>query len=395
MSKKPPELPPGEKERLAALRRYEILDTPPDGSFDRITAVAARLFDVPIALVTLVDEDRIWFKSRYGLDAAQIDRDPGLCASAILQSDVYVVSDALEDLRTLSNPLVAGEMGLRFYAAAPLATGDGHNLGTLCLLDVQPRQFSEQEQKTLGDLAAIVMDEMELRFTALRTIAEQARRERDFVAIASHELRNPLATAKTFLQVAQRKLADHPGGARDYVQKADFHLQRLAGLLADLLDVSRIEHGKLMLRTTGFDMDELMAEAAQSVQVLQDTHRITLSGRAGQVRGDRERLNQLITNLLTNAVKYSPPGSEVKIEARTDAGRLYVDVIDQGVGIAPDRLEKIFDRYHRESTAGFISGLGLGLHIAQEIAQRHDGELYAESEPGRGSVFRFTMPCGV
>jgi GAF domain-containing protein len=115
--------------RLAALRRYDILDTPPDGSFDRITALAADLFSVPIAIISLVDHDRIWFKSHHGLDVAQIDRAPGLCASAILQDGPWILTDARADIRSLTNPLVAGEFGLRFYTGIPLQTQDGFNLG--------------------------------------------------------------------------------------------------------------------------------------------------------------------------------------------------------------------------------------------------------------------------
>jgi GAF domain-containing protein len=115
--------------RLAALRRYDILDTPPDGSFDRITALAADLFSVPIAIISLVDHDRIWFKSHHGLDVAQIDRAPGLCASAILQDRPWILTDARADIRSLTNPLVAGEFGLRFYTGIPLQTQDGFNLG--------------------------------------------------------------------------------------------------------------------------------------------------------------------------------------------------------------------------------------------------------------------------
>src|SRR5690606_22035086 len=138
------------------------------GSFDRITSIAARLFGVPIALVTLVDEDRIWFKAKHGLDSVdQIDRDPGLCASAILSPDVYNIADTLKDPRTLSNPLVAGEFGLRFYAAAPLKTKEGYGLGTVCLLDTEPKELTPEEIQTLEDLAGIVMDEMELRLAAL------------------------------------------------------------------------------------------------------------------------------------------------------------------------------------------------------------------------------------
>ncbi len=170
--------PANEFERLESLQRYQILDTPPDGAFDRITAIAARFFRVPIALVTLVDRDRIWFKSRYGLDVQQIDREPGLCASAIWQDDVYEIKNALEDPRTILNPLVLGAFGLRFYAAATLKTHDGYNLGTLCIIDKHPRHLSPEEKATLRDLAAIVMDEMELRLSARKLIEKtEAQRE--------------------------------------------------------------------------------------------------------------------------------------------------------------------------------------------------------------------------
>ncbi len=135
-------LPQEESARLEALRRYEILDTPPDGAFDHITALAADLFGVPIAIVSLVDHDRIWFKSRHGLEDSQTARDPGLCASAILSPEVYHVRDAVHDARSLANPLVAGALGLRFYAAAPLRTRDGFLLGTICVTDREPRDLA-------------------------------------------------------------------------------------------------------------------------------------------------------------------------------------------------------------------------------------------------------------
>jgi GAF domain-containing protein len=172
------QLPPDEERRLEALARYEILDTPPDGSFDRIAALAAQLLDVPIALVTLVDQDRIWFKARYGLNGVEeIGRDPGLCSSAILSRETYVVEAAREDTRTLANPLVAGKFGLQFYAAAPLRTLDGHNLGTLCVIDRSPRMFSPRQADVLTRLAEIVMDQMELRIAAVRAVREA--RDRD------------------------------------------------------------------------------------------------------------------------------------------------------------------------------------------------------------------------
>ena len=166
---------------MAAIRRYDILDTPPDGAFERITRLAATLLSTPIAIVSIVDEDRIWFKSRYGLDVSQIDRAPGLCASAILQDGPWIVSDARRDPRTLANPLVASSFGLQFYAGAPLRTHDGFNLGTLCVIDREPREVNEIEKQVLVDLAAIVIDELELRLAARRRQAQAIQLNDDVV----------------------------------------------------------------------------------------------------------------------------------------------------------------------------------------------------------------------
>ncbi|HEY6933599.1 MAG TPA: GAF domain-containing SpoIIE family protein phosphatase [Marmoricola sp.] len=173
-----------EPQRLDAVRRYDVLDTPPDGAFERVTAMAARLFDVPISIVSIVDSDRIWFKSHHGLDVDEIGRDPGLCASAILQDGPWLVTDAACDPRTLTNPLVAGEFGLRFYAGMPLTTHDGYNLGTLCVIDREPRRVSDAEVATLRDLASVVMDELELRLSARNTVTlqEQLRQQAEDVA---------------------------------------------------------------------------------------------------------------------------------------------------------------------------------------------------------------------
>jgi GAF domain-containing protein len=159
--------------RINDLKRYDILDTPPDGCFDKITLLAARVFNVPIALITLVDEDRIWFKSKYGLEKVnEIARDPGLCASAILSDEVYLVEDARKDPRTLSNPLVAGDFGLQFYAAAPLISSKGYRLGTICLLDTNKRYLNTDQQEQLRLMADIVMDEMEIRLRSIELMKE-------------------------------------------------------------------------------------------------------------------------------------------------------------------------------------------------------------------------------
>lgn len=200
-------VPYDEAARLAAVRRYDVLDTPPDGAFDRVTRLAAHLFGMPISIVSIIDQDRIWFKSRYGIDVDQIDRDPGLCASAILTNEPWVVEEARTDPRTLANPLVASDFGLQFYAGAPLHTFDGHNLGTMCVIDRKPRQFSEADRRVLQDLAAIVVDELELRIAARQVEAEAQNsvrrredRERQVMQL-NDEVLQRLAVAKLSLEV--------------------------------------------------------------------------------------------------------------------------------------------------------------------------------------------------
>lgn len=171
-------IPGDEAERLAALRRRYILDTPPEAALDRITALTARLFSVPISLITLVDEARQWFKSAFGLDLRETPREFSFCSHTILCDDVMVIPDALSDSRFRENPLVVGPPRMRFYAGAPLKAPEGCHLGTLCIIDTHPREGLSAEQKgLLSGLAELVMDELELRFatmTASRQQVEQA-----------------------------------------------------------------------------------------------------------------------------------------------------------------------------------------------------------------------------
>jgi len=173
-----PTTPDDEAGRLAALRRYEVLDTPAEDAFDRLTRLATRIFDVPIALVSLVDQDRQWFKSCQGLDLPETPRGVAFCAQAILSDDVTIVPDATEDPRFKDSPLVT-EMGIRFYAGAPLRSPDGYNLGTLCIKDRVPRDLSPDQRETLRDLAAVVVDEMELRLALSRLAGSNQELYRD------------------------------------------------------------------------------------------------------------------------------------------------------------------------------------------------------------------------
>jgi EAL domain-containing protein (putative c-di-GMP-specific phosphodiesterase class I)/GAF domain-containing protein len=168
MTNPPPASDRHEQERLLLLRRTRLLDTDPAEDFDRITRLAAQMFGVPIVLMTLVDESRQWFKSRLGLEATETDRESSFCTHAIAQGGVMVVEDALQDPRFAANPMVLGDPCVRFYAGAPLVLDSGHALGSLCIIDRQPRSFSAQEREQLATLAALVMSQIELHQRAGR-----------------------------------------------------------------------------------------------------------------------------------------------------------------------------------------------------------------------------------
>ena len=165
-----PKVADAEAARVEAVRRYNLLDTPPDGAFDRITALAARIFDVPVAIVSIVDADRIWLKSHYGIDVSELERTRGLATSGGLHEQILVVEDVQADPRISPGQTAASASGLRFYAGVPLITPDGHNLGSFAIIDWKPRTFTPAQVASLEDLAAIVLHEMELRLAARRAV---------------------------------------------------------------------------------------------------------------------------------------------------------------------------------------------------------------------------------
>ena len=157
---------------MNAVRRYGMLDSAAEPVFDHVTTLAARLLEVPVALISFVDHDRIYFLSHHGLDFDQIDREDGLCGIAMRQTEPWVVEDATTDHRTHDNPWVTGPFAMRFYASVALRTHDGYALGTLSILDYKTRTLTETEVATMVDLAALVIDELELRLEATRLRSE-------------------------------------------------------------------------------------------------------------------------------------------------------------------------------------------------------------------------------
>lgn len=358
----------GEARRLAAVRRYDILDTPPDGSFDRITAIAARLFSVPISIISLVDHDRIWFKSHHGLEVSQIDRAPGLCASAILQIDPWILTDAKADPRSLTNPLVAGEFGLRFYAGAPLRTHDGYNLGTLCVIDREPRAITDEQIATLKDLAAVVIDEMELRLSSKKTVAELQRTiaERELMAKeVEHRVMNGLQLVSGMLRLQSRATS---GDTAAQLSEAAVRVTAVGRVHQHLYTSDSIDRTDCVhyLRRLSSDLSGLLPGGitVQGEEAVLPTAQIV-------------SLGLIVTELVTNAAKHGASNVNVTVKAR-EGQMQQLSVEDDGPGLPPD--------FDPAASAGF------GMKVVRLLTDRLEGKLtFGAAERGTGSRFAISL----
>ena len=288
-----------EQERLAVVRRYDILDSPPDEAFDRVTRIAARLLEMPAAFISIVDEDRIWFKSCQGVDVGQMRRESSLCASCIHQEEPLLIADTRVDSRTSANPPVIGELHIRFYLGSPLRTSDGFNLGTLCIVDRVPRTVSDAEVTVLVDLAAVVMDELEFRLAVKR--AEQAYRDElaraelreDYISGLTRELVHRSKNLLTVVHSIARQTKSNSHSISDYVQ-------RLAGRILGLAEthdlIAQKEwHDVTLSDLTWHHLDPFLASAAR-VNIEGPT--VTLTPIAAQ------NIGLALHELATNALKF-------------------------------------------------------------------------------------------
>ena len=381
-----------EAERIQTLKRYDILDTPPDGSFDRITKLAAKLLNVPIAIVTMVDTDRIWFKSRYGIDVSQIGRDPGLCASAVLSDEIYLVEDATKDPRTLANPLVAGSFGLQFYAAAPLKVKNGHNLGTLCIIDKQPRHLSNYEKQLLQDLADILIDEMELRLAARTAIYQQTQ----VLNMAAHDLKNPLTTIPLWADLINDQV--NTKVVSDMCDKINGAAKKMTNTINEWLKNAASEAKQIKLNITKLNFANLIKRVVDTNQVLANKKnqnlQFTMEDRP-EVYGDETKLTEIVDNLINNAIKYCEKDKNITIALKQKNDKAVLEVIDEGPGLTEEDKNNLFQRFTRLSAkpTGGETSTGLGLSIVKVLVEAHHGNISAESEgKNKGSKFIIEIP---
>ncbi|PTX43563.1 GAF sensor signal transduction histidine kinase [Christiangramia gaetbulicola] len=382
-----------ETKRINALKKLEILDSPPDGKFDNITKMAAQLLDMPIAIVTLVDTDRIWFKSRYGIDAIEISRDPGLCASAILSDELYLVEDAKKDLRSLANPLVAGDFGLRFYAAVPIKTKDGYNLGTLCVIDKKPRKLGKSKIELLQSLADLVMDQMDLRMDARKAIKYQ----HQLMYITAHDLRNPLAIMPLLADMIIKQ-KNNPNAIEDIGLQIKDAGKRMNRIITELLASAVENDQKIQLRLKPIKLSKVVKGVVDSNMVLARNKKQNLILNIENdcnLFADHERLTEILDNLINNAIKYSPFGKIIYVSIKIENNLGVVEVKDEGPGLTKDDKKNLFRKFISLSAqpTGGEPSTGVGLSIVKDLVDAHKGSITAISEgAGMGTTFTLKLP---
>ena len=398
--------PVDEAERLEALRGFAILDTPHDPRFDRLVRLAARVFGVQAAVVTLVDSDRQWFKASVGLDASETPRDQAFCAWTILGNDVFVVEDAARDPRFAGNPLVTGAPDIRFYAGAPLVTAEGYSIGSLALIDTVPRQFPLAAREQLKEFAGLVIDALELHRALVQTAAahEEARlasrSKGEFLAFMSHELRTPLNAVIGFAEMMEAEAYGPLGDShyKDYVgliRQAGAHLLEV---ITSILDLSRIEAGK---KTLSPDALKVVDEADAVISLL-----LTQARRKDQslvmdaslhslpvLQADRSAFRQVLLNLISNAIKFTPADGRIVVSGAADAEGIRITVRDDGPGIAAADLQRLGEAFYQAGPkTQRQQGTGLGLTICHRLMALHHGQLLIDSAPGEGTAATMVFP---
>ena len=441
----PAPIPSNERERLAALRALRIVDTPPEREFDRITDLLRRMFAVPIAAISLVDEQREWLKAACGVTAREGDRSVAFCAHTILRDGVFVVEDALVDERFSGIPQVR-DQGVRFYAGAPLRGVDGLGVGTLCIKDHRPRVFGEHERSLLAQLAATVVDLMSHRLSSValrdkiveteqtnqslrqeierrvrvsraleRTWADLERAHRaaeaanraksEFLANMSHEIRTPMTAILGFVDLLCEEEGLGVGRRREYLDTIRRNGEHLLSIINDILDLSKIEAGKLRVEHAACSPVRLAQEV---VELMGDRaarkgleFRVEFDPNLPRaVRTDPTRVRQVLINLVGNAIKFTDQGY-VRLAARLEAGgepRLVFDVVDTGVGICPEDTEKLFRPFSQadSSLVRRFGGTGLGLTISKRLAAALGGDIeLVDARLGGGAHFRFRITAEV
>ncbi len=384
------------EQRLAVLESYNILDTGEEKDFDDLTALASAICQTPIALISLIDDKRQWFKSRVGIAEKETPIELSICANAIVSDlDIVIVEDATRDERLSENPLVTGEARMTFYAGVPLINEDGFALGSLCVIDQQQKQLTDIQTDALKIIAKQVVDKLELRKKAIalekihQELIDSNLLVQKFATMAAHDIKNPMSsillTAQA-LKIRLQKLED-----KSYERLIDLNItatKYLMVLLDDMLAYSK-SPSLLLSKKQSINLQDLLSTVVSMISV-PDNFEILLPDENYLLTIPTVAFEQIFINLLTNAIRYNDKEQGIiKIRFSHDEAYFYFEVEDNGIGIDKEYHEKIFnnnftlkirDRFDKK-------GSGIGLSTVRELVKALKGTISVQSIPGRRTIF--------
>lgn len=415
-----PGTPEREEARLGILRELEILDTTNESSLDELTALAAEVLGIPIVLISLVDKDRQWFKSKVGMDASETPRNISFCGHAILDTKTLIVEDASKDLRFFDNPLVVGAPHVTFYAGVPLEVG-GEFIGTFCAIDSQKRVITSRQKELLELIARQVQTQLKHRYSVITSkklnlklldltleieteknkLAAFSKNKANFYSQMNHEIRTPLQSLLGSLELLRK--AEDSKSRQEYEKSAAACAEFLLTVTNDLLDLGKIESDSIDMVSSNFSLSDL----------LERLKLITMSMFSGKdikvqfnhqhpegiwIYGDKNRLTQVFLNLISNAFKYTDRGEiEIKTIYHMEKQKLEFSVTDSGIGIPDAVLKNIFNQYYRVDHGDKKErpGTGIGLYLVKRLTEKMNGKITVESKVGIGSCFLIDVPAGI
>ncbi len=396
--------PTNEAARLANLRSYQILDSLEEQEYDDLTALAADICGTPVSLISLIDKDRQWFKSKVGLggDLRETDRESAFCAHTISTGgQPLIVPDARLDPRFANNPLVHNDPNVVFYAGVPLVSAEGYDLGSICVIDHQPRKLTERQTTSLQRLGRQVVKLFELRRSAL---AERQRLEkrreaynllRDFSHVIAHDLKAPIRNVR---QASEILLEDYPEHLpEEAVQLLDFIESRTAEASRMIDGVLRYsqETRVLQYEREAVDLRELIDHVVAQIGPPGKDCTVAYLGEVESLYTSRIAMVQTLQNLIGNAFKFNDKATcRVEVDCVKHADHYALSVRDNGPGIPERDREAIFKLFYTAEVGGQHRGHGVGLAIVRRLIEAIGGTIRVQAHSGQGTVFHFTIPFG-
>ena len=401
-----PSIPMNERERIAALREYQILDTEAEQEFDEITGLASEVCQVPVSMITLIDEERQWIKSAANLnlkelpnlDVREMPRRMAFCAHAINSPfDPLVVTDMRKDKRFKDHPFVKGEPHVVFFAGIPLTNPEGFALGTLCVLDKRPRNLSDSQLRALQILAKQVIHLLELRkanfrLKSMKEVLEARNEElQQFAYVVSHDIKSPLASIVLTSEMLREQFGENIDEDNDQLLKVLSRSSlKIRNLVDGILSYYRAEWA-MNESAESFELKSFLSSIAEMFKVNQGAD-IRFPQEQRTIYMNKTALEQILVNLIQNALKYNDQAEPlIEIRFSEDETNYYFVVSDNGRGITPEEQKKIFEIFttlNLQDRFG-TKGTGIGLSTVKKLVEKMEGKVSLKSVPGEGSEFSF------